>query len=420
MEEGRILKFTLTKSEISELSLRLAMDCILMTKTIWLFLALLVFVPSMMSPSADLSLAEVLRILLGNAGLYGTIILAYAVMRYLGFSRFCKKNGFLEERVYRLEHGSLIYQGDGSSLDGSRFTNVSETGRLLLLKRPVSKNSFQFFVFPKRIFDSREDMQELLAYLQKPQSFYEEPPADTGQADGQYHFSFSLTVDDFAHVYTQVVRIIRNQSPSLLNARTLLFLVIPLAFLISSCVDMMINGDLVTGILFMSAGILGLVYLLFKTTEVREDTYRKLIRGKRLPVNESGMWDMLFAGDIIRLKHDQDTFQRQWDTYTNLFETIDTYFLVRINGKRVEQYVFLPKWAFRDQEEQDGFLNLCSTKGLEKQYLCIREAEDPEGAAARLRGRNAVLVTLTLLLFFLSIASVLIRPVLMVLMRYAR
>ncbi len=428
MQEGRILKFTLTKSEVYNLALRLTLDCIIMTKAIWLGLALLVFLPSMIISSVELSLAVAARIILGNFSIIGAVILFYAIVRYLGFCRFCIKNGFLNEREYRLEHGSLTYQGDGSSLHGAHFSTVSETGRLLLLKRSISKGSFQFYVFPKRIFDSREDMQEFLNYLQNPQPFYEADPSGPDQhggdeavcGDGQYHFSFSLTVDDFAHVYTQVVRIVRNQNPSVLNVRTLLFLVIPLAFLASTCIDMIRGGDLITGILLMGAGILGLVYLLLKTTEIREDTYRKLIRSRRLPVNESGMWDMQFSNGEIRLQHDQDTFKRQWQTYTNLFETIDTYFLVRINGKRVEQYVFLPKWAFRDQAQQEGFLNLCKANGLEKQYLHIMEAEDPQGAVSRLRRRNAVLVIFALLLFSLSIASVIIQPILMVLLRYAQ
>lgn len=460
MEEGRILKFTLTKSEVNELALRLTTDCILMTKTIWLGLALLVFLPSIVFSIAGIPQPGAIHILVSNLSICGACVLFYAVTRYLGFCRFCKKNGFLEERVYRLEHGSLTYMGDGSSLHGSHFTLSAETRRLLLLKRPLSKGSFQFYVFPKRIFDSPDDILAFLSYFQNPQSFYEEAfpgsvpqddsdavtqaatgttsataaptasptvsatasPTDfstvspAASADGLYRFSFSLTEDDFAHVYTQVVRIVRNHS-SLLSLRTLLLLVIPLAFLTSTVIDMMINGDFITGALFMSAGIMGLVYLLLKTTEIREDTYRKLIRSKRLPVNESGMWDMQFSDEGVHLKHDRDTFKRQWGTYTNLYETIDTYFLVRISGKRVEQYVFLPKWAFQDQDQQDGFLHLCGTKGLNKQYLHIQEAEDPQGTAARLRRRNIVLTVFTLLLFGLSIAAAILKPILMILIK---
>lgn len=427
MEEGRILKFTLTKSEVSELALRLSMDCILMTKAIWLGLALLAFLPSMLIPSRDLTMGTVIRILLGNISICGAIILTYAAMRYISFCRFCRKNGFLKERVYRLDHGSLTYLEDNSSMHCSHFTSVTETGRLLLLKRPISKGSFQFYVFPKRIFDGREDIQEFLAYFRNPQPACREPAdgppqqaeAGTAYDDSWMNLLFSLNDDEFAHVYTQVVRIVRNQNPSVINARTLLFLVIPLAFLGSTVFEMMMSGDIITGILFMGAGIMGLIYLMLKTTEIREETYRKLIRGKRLPVNESGKWDMVFTCQNIYLKHDQDSFERKWDVYTHLYETIDNYFLVRINGKRVEQYVFVPKWALMDQEQKDHFLGICGANGLHKQYVYIPEAEDPEGTSARLRRRNILMVSFTLLLFGLSIAAVILKPILMVIFRYA-
>lgn len=394
--EGRIFQFRLTKTELAELALRFTWDSFVLGKWVYLMFA---------AAALLLNFATYFSIFIGSgAGLYALMLslplfllrsleylcplfLFLAVFRFLSYLWSFSRQPISNEIRLRLENGCLCEDSAAMVHRGTSFEAFPETPGLLLLKRKISRKSHSYLVLPKRLFSGREEIQAFKAYLGTA------VPQAQAPAPGpcQFRFSFQMSPDDFAHVYTELMRIARIHRPLWRNGRTLLYLFIGLFIPGIMAARLAAGGDLVGGLFLIVMGLLLAAILLSGAATISEDTYRRQMRQNRLPLSVAGLWDLSFSTEGVAVYREQETFQRSWDVYTHFYETMDTLFLLRFENQVLKQYVFIPKWTFTCRQEQDAFTAFCQSCGKVLEFVHIPEIEEPARMQKKARRRTILL-----------------------------
>ena len=399
--EGRTYQFRLTKMELAELALRFTWDSFVLGKGGYLILAgavlLLNVVPFFiicLSSAAGpyqllLSLPLFIFRSLENLSVF---FLCLIVFKFLGYLWSFSRQPISGEIRLRLENGCLCDDSACAVHQGGSFAAFPETPGLLLLKRSLSRKSLSYLVLPKRLFTGPEEIRAFKAYLSTPAPQAQSPAPEACPCC--FRFSFQLSPDDFAHVYTELMRIARIHRPFWRNGRIQLCLLF--CFLISGSMaaSLIAGGDLIGGVSIIGMGVLLAAFLLSGGASIREDTYRRQMRRNRFPFNGGGLWDLSFSSEGLTVVREQDSFKCSWDVYTHFYETMDTLFLLRIENQLLKQYIFIPKWALTCRQEQEAFVSFCHGCGKVLEFIHIPEVEEPALMQKKARIRTILLWTI--------------------------
>lgn len=381
MGEEHVYTFILTKSEAAALGFQHFKKYLIGFIATILTLVLICF-DRLINVQADL------RILISPIMILMLLLLGFVYILIQSFCTYCilKKLGFLSEQSYQIEQRHLINLKNGSSRCLTDYVIIIRAKTITLVDRTAPNQYKSMIVLPKRIFSSEEDISQFTQLFTTVLPALPEPTC----AEGAFHITYSLTSDDFAHAYTEIKRLIRIRHTYLFSTRNLAFVIFALIYL-------KISFDYISNLIWIGASIIFLIFLFFKTKDINEKRYRRLAIRNRLPVNESGIWNITFNSNCIDIKHNNKCVKYPWSIYTYLYETVDTFFLVQADGKRPLQYTIFPKWAFENQEQQKPFLNFCEQKGYGRLYFNIYEVEQQHKAATIRIVRDTLLITFTLL-----------------------
>lgn len=400
--EARLYQYRLTKSELLELAFRLTWDTFMLEKIIWLSLAALAILSNVLTyltMFAGYAASGATTPLPGFRPYHITGLAVFLavlfVTRVLLRLAMLSRNGYTKEVCWQLENGSIHDLKSGDSYHGSTFSAFIQTPRLLLLRRTISKRAITYMFIPVRLFAGPQEMSDFIDYLrgsaQNTSCQNVDVPSSTQDVPAPFVFTFQLSTDDFAHVYAEVMYILRRHRPVYQVGQMLWIIIFCLLFPLSLAARMLIGGNLPGGISVGIYGILLFLFVIINAAPVDENSYRRLLRQNRFLQNEAGFWSISAFPGVLFLRHDQNSYQRSWDTYTHFYETVDTLFLVRINNKKLEQYVFIPKWAIRCREEQDAFADFCRRRGHNLEFLPLPELENPAAAEKRRKIKNLLL-----------------------------
>ncbi len=425
--ENRTYQFRLTRSELLELCMKLAGNSLTQSRLTRMFIYF-------MGGMALLSvLFSILRSFLlpgmhSSGGTYVTAIVSLIfllfLVQFLYYLRICRRNGFTEERRYCLSQGYLLDVTTSTRYHGSSFSTITETPRLLLLRQKLSDISSLYVALPKRVFSSHEELLAFQEYLKcatpveasmamdmdanvnrqgqaAPQ--FQAPPQACNPSSAHFSVSFQLSREDFAHLFTELMRICRNQKPLIKNgsilARTLLFFLLPSAY----GLNMILRGQAAQGCILFGLGGALAAFCLASTSEISKESILRQMKTGRFPLNETGFWSITAGPDGLSATHGQNSFSRPWDTYTHCFETVDTLFLIRFERGNLKQYLFIPKWALSGPEEHAALNDICRAHGKIFQPVEIPEIEDPARTEKRAKWRIRLIAALFVVLLFLLI-----------------
>lgn len=413
--EGRIYQFRLTKVELAELALRLTWDSFMLGKMRYLLITagILLITPALGGilaigaglTTALLSLPFFLFQALQNLTIF---FLALTVLKFLSYFWTFSRQPVSQEMRLRLENGCLYEDKVSVVHQGSSFTAFPETPGLLLLKRELSRKSHSYLVLPKRVFSGPDEIQAFKAYLNTPSPYNQPHTQSPDSGSCRFRFTFQLSPDDFAHVYTELMGLFRCHQPLWRNGSALLSLFFCPALSLIMATRFIVSGDVIASLGIFGLGLFLSVFLLFSVSSIREDVYRRRMRQNRFPINGSGPWDLSFSPEMLTVRREQDSFQRSWDAYTQFYETADTLFLLCIENQVIKQYVFIPKWTFACREEQDAFTAFCQSRGKVLEFVHIPEIEEPERIQKKARRRNILFwLALSLYLVLLIVVSIL-------------
>ena len=415
--EGRIYQFRLTKVELAELALRLTWDSFMLGKKRYLLITagILLIIPALGGilaigaglTTALLSLPFFLFQALQNLTIF---FLVLTVFKFLSYFWTFSRQPVSQEMRLRLENGCLYEDKVSVVHQGSSFTAFPETPGLLLLKRELSRKSHSYLVLPKRVFSGPDEIQAFKAYLSTPSPYNQSQPQTQSPDSGscRFRFTFQLSPDDFAHVYTELMGLSRCHRPLWRNGSALLSLFFCPVLSLIMATRFIVSGDVIASLGIFGLGLFLSVFLLFSASSIREDVYRRRMRQNRFPINGSGPWDLSFFPEMLTVRREQDSFQRSWDAYTHFYETADTLFLLCIENQAIEQYVFIPKWTFACREEQDAFTAFCQSRGKVLEFVHIPEIEEPERIQKKVRRRTILFwCALSLYLILLIVVSIL-------------
>lgn len=192
------LEFQLTKSELMEYCVKVAVKSIWMQK-----LEVAVFAMMFIASAGE----GLLMAAMGNGmgdfmlSLFCVCLFAFAILAVTCVLLYwqCGRQGFLKPRAYRIEEGYLVSENDNVRIPCSRYTYQAGTFRVLILGRPEAEKNIVYLPFPKRIFPDREAMDSFLNLFKKPQA-----AKDQGHVvKGTFNFCFFMDQTAWSHLWTQ-------------------------------------------------------------------------------------------------------------------------------------------------------------------------------------------------------------------------
>lgn len=383
------LTFQLTKKEISEYVWRQTRPFIFLFLVLSAvrMLSVLFSAGGLTSYEFTRSIAEAVAPLV-VAGVIGTVI------TYRTFMKKLTELGFLKERTYIVEDGTLYFDGTNGRLRCADYPDVIRTKSLLLLRKKQGKglgSVYVYLIFPLRAFS---DEAEILRFLRH---FREGGPAGNGSTDigadtglllaseacgeaygkdeismqngrdsvfseagfeaAVFNYRFSTDEEAWLRYYTQAGPYLVPRSNPGKWANGLLYVFTLAAFITLPATLVPLfqigKGSMAAGLLVSSLLpilLLGFFSFMFQTNRFSVRLKQKLGWVWNVAVGE---WRYALFDDHIRVYHKAEAFDMAWNQFAQWAETEELYLLIHPGTGKWEagSMLFLPKAEVKTPEE---------------------------------------------------------------------
>lgn len=356
MGQSRVMRFTFTKAEIREFAARMTLAALQKLWIFWILFILYMAGELIMTVALQRSWQGFVLSLISG----GSVLAILLVVMYL--INYCQalKAGMLEPAAYWIEDGCLCCEKNRTRIPCSDYVRRWESRHLIVLGWESGRYNLAATPIPKRVFGDKGEMEAFLsAFCPAAHAAGQEHAGG-----GRFNYYFRMDPGSWTHAYIQMLQAVRVlRAPRIRRIRCILFFVLT-GFYIRTLMTSPLYGITRFIIHALPYLIIGIVIYAMGNPWPSEKAYARFSGHGRLGNDGTGIWEMAFMDETIRVRKGQQLFDCSWQDYAYLMESDDTFFLVRLCGVLQAQFLPVPKWVFSGPEEMQAFARFCGSRGV--------------------------------------------------------